>query len=76
MREVVDAYGQRSHDCGGAVPLSWGRDYEERWLSASDNADLGDAVYQYRRVLGIASSCGECRAEAQSAVERIEAWLA
>lgn len=75
MREVVDAFGQRNHDCGGAVPLSWGRDYEERARREDDAYDLGDAFYQYKRVLKIKSSCAECRDEAEAAIARLEGVL-
>lgn len=70
-RPLVDIAGQPIHDCPAAAKLSWAREQLAEYKDGAADVVGSDAADNFGRVLLIARSCADCRAEAEEGLDEI-----
>jgi hypothetical protein len=74
MRQIVDEFGQPTHDCCAVVPLSWARIYWAAYKASHDRDDLVDARDKAERCLRFARPpCRECLDEVMALIAEMDA---
>jgi hypothetical protein len=77
MRQIVDEFGQPTHDCVATVPLSWARRYWANYQLSHARADLVDSRDKVERCLRFSRPpCRECLDEVMALIIEMDAeWV-